>query len=82
MDDATRKTLPFAAWWAAYTVIGGATFVLSNLLLRLSAVEDMTAVFLSVLLTVGLGWLGASWVQRMVARRVAASAPQRTEQGR
>ena len=72
VNNATKKTAPFAAWLVAYVVIGGAVFLLAGILRR-TALGDLPAISLSVLMAVVLGWLTASWVQRRVASRVEAS---------
>ncbi|MFC8502633.1 hypothetical protein ACFUC1_09740 [Pedococcus sp. NPDC057267] len=74
MDEATKKTIPFLAWWVAYAVVGALIFLLCGSLLRLTTLDDTSTIFLSMLMTMGGGWLGANAVQRRVARRLDASS--------
>src|SRR5688500_7142342 len=71
VNEAARSTVLLAVWLVAYIVIGGAVFMLSNELMRLTAMSELLAISVSVALAVLLGWLAASRVQRMAARRIA-----------
>lgn len=73
VNDAMRKTAPFAAWLVAYGVAGGAVFLLAVGILNRTASGDLSAMSVAVLAAVIVGWMSASWVQRRVASRVEAS---------
>ena len=75
MNVKVNATLLLLVWLAAYTVIGGAVFVMASSLLWLTAVDDMMALLISGGLTIVLGWLGASWVQRRVDSAINETTP-------
>lgn len=53
-------------WLAAYALIGGVVWVISGALLLNTSLDDLSAIAISSAVTAGIGWFGASWVQRRV----------------
>lgn len=72
MNVRTKATVLLVVWLAAYALVGGVVLFVSSALLMSTAMDDSLAITVSVGLTIGLGWLGASWAQRRVGTAIAA----------
>jgi hypothetical protein len=70
-----RATLLLLVWLAAYMVIGGAVLAVATSLLLSTPLDDMMGILISGALTIVLGWLGASWVQRRVDIAISEKTP-------
>ncbi len=70
-----KATLLLLVWLAAYMVIGGAVWAVASSLLLSTALGDMMGILIAGALTIVLGWLGASWVQRRVDIAISEKTP-------
>lgn len=66
MSVKLKATLLLLVWLAAYTVIGGIVLVTTSSLLLHTPLDDMVGILAAATLTIVIGWVGASWVQRRV----------------
>jgi hypothetical protein len=66
----TKATVLLVVWLVAYTVLGGVVWFVSMALLP----STMPATMIAVALTIGLGWIGASWTQRRVDSAMSGRA--------
>jgi hypothetical protein len=69
--------LLLVVWLVAYALIGGVVWVVSDALLLNTSIDDLLAIMIAGAMTIGIGWLGASWVQRRVEDAADARVPAR-----
>ena len=70
-----KAAVLLAVWLVAYVVIGGIVWVAAGALLLVTGLDDLVAIMGAVALTIGLGWLRASWAQRRASSLIMLKTP-------